>query len=302
MAVSFGKSVLCAQFFILGTSAENNLTSDVLDGFEMCPGSTVLEHPPLSDWTWSAAITGAQSCTSPGIGNWGKMCEGDPTSVVIVNYGVPSCLRTDMSDCKMNMREVEQIDFDLRIRDCGNTWAAPLWLTPDRWSSAGGAYNSGELDLVELCVPDGGVQTNFAGPNGNMNWGVDPMWYIGHVTMWNQGGDITVQLCNDEDKDSQGSCYQYPGSAHRADIYNSNACKNDNCQFRMVSDIWNGYAGDSGFTYCSNRDNKGKPESEHRVGPPSTDTCKTSVRNIRIKGPQFYGKCAALSANQDEVV
>jgi len=301
MAVSFGKSVLCAQVLVLGTRAESNLTSH--DEFDLCPGSSVGEHPP-SEWAWSTAASPSPSCMTPRAENRGKMCNDDPTSVVIQNYGTPSCLVTDMSDCKLNLREVEQIDFDLRIRDCGNTWAAPLWLTPDRWSNEGGAYNSGELDLVELCVPNGNVQTNFAGPDGNMIWPIDPNYFIGHVTMWNRGGDITVAICNSEDPgsfDGSGSC-NGAGSAYRPDIYNSNACKNGNCQYRMVSDIWNGNGGDSGFTYCSNRDNQGKPESEHIVGLPSTDSCSSSVRKMRVKGPQFSGKCAALSANQDVVV
>lgn len=295
MAVSFGKSALCAQFLISGARAESNLTSDLLD-LDMCPGSTWVDPP--SDWAWSTRVHDCYSCSSPATQNWGKMCAGDPTSVVMQNYGKASCLRTAMPDCEMNMREVEQIDFDLRIRNCGTTWSAPLWLTPDVWSSAhGGAGMSGELDLAELC-PVGDVWSNFAGAHEPIGYQkkweeADPNWFVGHVTMWNKGGAVTVKMCNEAERNSlseggAGSC-SGTGSAYYPDLYDSNACKNNDCKFTMVSDIWNGFSGDSGFAGCSK-------------GYPQTSNCKTSVRNIRIRGPQFYGKCAALSATKDEVV
>lgn len=290
MAVSLGKSALCAQFLILGVQAENNFTSELLD-LDMCPGSQWIDPP--SDWAWSTDVHPCPSCQSPDVQNWGKMCAGDPTSVVIQNFGKPSCLRTAMPDCKMNMHEVEQIDFDLRIRNCGTTWAAPLWLTPDLWqSSGGGPGHSGELDLAELC-PAGEVWTNFAGAKSPIGfqtkWEADPNWFAGHVTMWNRGGAITAKMCSEAERDSYGGSCEGSGSAYYPKLYESNGCENGDCVFTMVSDIWNGYFGDSGFQGCSK-------------GYPQTSNCKTSVRNIRIRGPQFSGKCAALSAWKDEVV
>lgn len=53
--------------------------------------------------------------------------------------------------------------------------------------------------------------------------------------------------------------------------------------YTMVSDIWNGWAGDGGFSECTN----GEPHWGNK--------CKFSVSNIRMKGVPFTGKCTALS-------
>jgi len=290
MALPLGKTALCAQFFILGAQAEGNFTSELLD-LDMCPGSNLI-YPP-QEWAWSFDNNPCPSCQSPPTQNLGRMCAGDPTSVVIENGGKPSCLRTAMPDCEMDMHAVKQIDFDLRLRDCGSTWAAPLWLTPDIWRSQnGGPGHSGELDLAELC-PVGEVWSNFAGAKEPMGyqkqWHLDPNWFAGHVTMWNHGGAITVKMCDEEERDSNGgSCRGDDDLAYYPKVYDSNGCTIGNCRYTMVSDIWNGYSGDSGFVGCTK-------------GYPQPGNCKTSVRNIRIKGPQFYGKCAALNAWNDEV-
>jgi len=296
MVLSFGKSALCAQFVILGAHgrpvapATGNLTSQLI---EMCPGS--YPEDPQSNWAWSTGVSTCPSCTNPPTQNWGKMCPGDPTSVVIENYGKPSCLRTAMTDCKMNMHEVQQIDFDLRLSLCGSTWAAPLWLTPDYWAGGGA---SGELDLVELC-PAGDVWTNFAGAEAPIGYQskwefADPNYFIGHVTMWKNEdggkGGVTAKMCDETERDNHGGHCSGKNAAYYPSVYGSNGCSSSHdCMFTMVSDIWNGYSGDGGFYACS-------------AGYPQTDTCRTSVRNIRIKGPQFYGKCAALNAWTDEVV
>jgi len=295
MVTSFGKSALCAQLLLLGAQAENTtLTSELLD-LDMCPdwGDADGIDPP-AEWAWSKRVHDCPSCTNPGTQNWGKMCQGDPTSVVLQNWGKPSCLRTAMEHCEMNMHEVKKIDFDLRIRNCGNTWAAPLWLTPDLWSAAhGGPGHSGELDLAELC-PVGDVWTNFAGAKDPIGYQkkwetIDSNWFAGHVTMWNKDGGITAKMCDEAERDSNGGSCSGDGSAYYPKLYDANGCKDGNCQFTMVSDIWNGYTGDSGFAGCSK-------------GYPQTENCKTSVRNIRIIGPQFSGRCAALNPRQDEVV
>lgn len=259
----------------------------------MCPGGYVMNPP--SSWTWSLGNAGCPSCTSPPVQNWGKMCSNDPTSVVIENYGKPSCLRTAMTDCKMSMHEVKQIDADVRMSLCGSTWAAPFWLTPDHWAGGG---SSGELDLVELC-PAGDVWTNFAGaepPIGfQSKWSVaDSNYFAGHVTMWkhwdNGKGSVTAKVCDEAERDRYGGHCSGEGAAYYPSVYESNGCSNGhNCMFTMVSDIWNGYEGDAGFAACS----AGKPQTEH---------CRTSIRNIRIKGPKFSGKCAALTKYAEDIV
>jgi len=221
------------------------------------------------------------------------MCSNDPTSVVINNWGQTSCLVTQMHDCKFNMHDFQQMDFDVRIRDCGSTWSAPLWITPDFWADGG---NSGEIDMVELC-PAGEVNTNFAGADAPVGypskWGADPNWFAGHVTMWKQWtdgkGGITVKVCDHDEAAAHGGSCHGDGAAYYPDIYASNACNGHDCTFRLVSDIWNGVDGDWGFKGCS----KGVPQTAH---------CRHSIRNIKIRGPAFSGKCKVLSTTSDMAV
>lgn len=195
------------------------------------------------------------------------------------------------------MHDLEQIDFDVRLKDCGDTWAAPLWLTPDFWKGAG---RSGEIDLVEMC-PSGAVHTNFGGglptdskPTYPKLWkSADPNSFSGHVTLWKKksskaGGrsSIAVKMCKHEHKDKHGHCLLtdaafYPG------IYDSYACTDGhNCRFMFVSDIWNALESDGGAKACM------APAGVSKAN------CGFSIRNLRVKGPKFKGKCAALQGRQ----
>jgi len=53
--------------------------------------------------------------------------------------------------------------------------------------------------------------------------------------------------------------------------------------YRMISDMWNGVAGDGGWVGCTG--------STTNWG----SQCKFSITNIRTKGVPFTGKCAAMS-------
>merc|ERR1719460_982757 len=101
-----------ATAILVGSALAQNSSLETT-GFDLCPGSRV-EDPPAS-WLWSTGHHSHPSCSKPTGQNWGKMCKGDPTSVVIENWGKTSCLSTSMGDCKFNMHHVKQIDFEVRI-------------------------------------------------------------------------------------------------------------------------------------------------------------------------------------------
>jgi len=210
--------------------------------------------------------------------------------VVMESHGEVGCFVTRMPDCKFNMRHLQSLDFDVRLSNCYGTWAAPLWLTPDKWVGPGG--KSGEIDMVELC-PNTHVYSNFAGaqePEGlQVRWpNADPNNFDGHVSMWVEPGSkpqVKVKMCSAEQAaNNAGSCHK-ANAAFYSDIFGSHACADGDCEYMFVSDIWNGLGGDAGFDPCT----------QHRG--PSHANCGFSVRNIKVRGPSFDGKCAALTGN-----
>lgn len=239
---------------------------------------------PDVEWVWSTGAAPSPSCTSPSVTNDAKMCEGDLTSVVLQGNGQAQCLAAKMDECKFNMRNFEKLNFDINMIGCGGTWAAPLWLTPDYWNGGG---ESGEIDMLENC-PNDAVHSNFAGGGTPKTWTfANPNSFQGHVTMWKKdSGNIYVSTCSSSDLTSKGQCH-ISGAAFYANIYNSNACKEGDCIYSFVSDIWNGYSGDGGWQYCA----QGKVHE--------SSGCSTSITNIRIEAASgtFSGKCAALVAS-----
>lgn len=188
-----------------------------------------------------------------------------------------------MQDCKFSMRDLSQLDFDLSILDCWGTWAAPLWMTPDYWAGGG---TSGEIDMSENC-PAESLWSNFAGGGAQKRWSeANPNGFQGHTTMWkipDEDGVVSVHVktCTQEEAAAGGSC-SLMDTAYLRDIYGQNGCKDGNCIYTMVSDIWNGWAGDEGFYDCAH----GEPKWGNE--------CKFSVTNIRVRGVPFTGKCAHL--------
>jgi hypothetical protein len=148
--------------------------------------------------------------------------------------------------------------------------------------------------MVELC-PTNAIWSNFAGaqpPVGyQKKWsGADPNKYSGHVTLWKQpaaDGDhaVTVKMCSQEEAAAHAGSCSGESAAFYPHIHGSNACtgSNGDCQFMFVSDIWNGLTGDGGYTACM------------KSSGPSTRNCGFSVRNIRVQGPSFSGKCSVLN-------
>lgn len=218
------------------------------------------------------------------------MCAGDPTSLVMEGNGQPQCLSAGM-DCYFNMRDFEQLDFDMQMIGCKGVWAAPLWALPNQYIGKGKV--SGEIDMVENC-PNTKVETHFAGGGTQASWSSNPNDYTSHTTMWKVNGkkgkpDIHVRSCSYSEAAKNGGSCKHSGKnvnkAVLADIYGKNACSQGDCVYRFISDMWNGLEGNGGFKSCQ----KGKPKK----GTP----CKYSLTNIRTKGVPQSGKCAALDSS-----
>lgn len=249
---------------------------------KLCGGAEVVDA--TADWVWSRNTVQSPSCTDPAPENPAKMCANDPTSVVIEGTGRPQCASSWMHDCKFNMRDLTQLDVDVSMLDCGGTWAAPLWMTPDYWA---GGPAAGEIDMLENC-PAESLYSNFAGGGTQKRWRIaNPNGFHGHMTLWKvteaHGAiSIRVKTCtHKEAREFGGSCHMN-STAHLKDIYYQNGCKDGNCMYTMVSDIWNGWAGDDGYNDCAS----GEPKWGNE--------CRFSVSNIRMQGVPFMGKCAAL--------
>jgi hypothetical protein len=226
------------------------------------------------------------SCTSPPVQNNARMCQGDPTSVVIEGNGQPQCLSAKASDCKFSMYDMEQLDFDVNMLGCGGTWAAPLWMSPNRWKGGGA---SGEVDMMENC-PSSAVYSNFAGGGDQVRWSfADPNNLRSHTTMWKRADSngvmsVFVKTCQPSELVS-GSCAFGGTMAYLRDIYGLNGCSNGgDCIYTLISDIWNGFSGDGGYIGCAG----GQPHY--------SSGCSVAVSRIRFKAAAgtFLGNCAAL--------
>jgi hypothetical protein len=190
-----------------------------------------------------------------------------------------------MPECEFNLHSVQQMDFDVRERDCGGTWAAPLWITPHFWAGGG---QSGEIDMVENCPADA-VWSNFAGGQNQVRWSfADPNSLSAHVTLRISNGDVTVKMCPDNQLQSDGTCPP-GGEASYGNIYGANGCAQGDCIYRFVSDIWNGNYGDDGYKGCT------LGNQPHLDG-----ACAISIRNIKVQqnggGGIFSGKCQAMNS------
>lgn len=107
---------------------------------------------PTADWVFDRSGNGSthNSCSNPPIVNLARMCQGDPTSIVmdasLQNDGI-GCFRAQALGCKFNLRQVAQIDFDITMSSCYGVWAS-FWANPNYWAGGG---QSGEMDWMESC-------------------------------------------------------------------------------------------------------------------------------------------------------
>jgi hypothetical protein len=189
------------------------------------------------------------------------------------------------------------MDYDYHIAGCNGIWAAPLWMTPDKWQWGGG---SGEVDSLEFCPRDG-VHLNFAGGGHQVpapDASIDNS--DGHVTVRkDMAGIVTITACTSaEASANKGQCtaptYKDCPDCLNGDnkygcwcnapnnIYGSGGCQNGgDCMWTLVSDIWNGVSGDAGYAGCMTAVSslgldQGKPNLKSK--------CALSVEKILLKG------------------
>jgi hypothetical protein len=266
---------------------------------------------PDDGWVFRAPAPGAKtfSCASSAggtndLGGAPTPCAGgdDPTSVrIAVQRGKAECLVASASQCKIPMRNFTALDYDLAVSRCNGVWAAPLWMTPDKWQWGPG---SGEIDSTEFCARDA-IHLNFAGGGHQIalradNFDIDDA--RAHVTVRKDAaGIVTITACApsaaspqcptpvyqncDECKTAGGyACWCNPPE----NIYGSGGCQNGgDCQWTLIADIWNGVSGDSGFAGCMTA----VPGIGLAAGEPNLDSnCTLSVERVVVRGSGPGGK------------
>jgi len=214
--------------------------------------------------------------------------EVDQTSIFMDMTSVGNrggCFAWETPECGTDMNRVSKIEFNFDFAQCGDVWAAPLWITPIVWKEPGGT--SGEIDFIEMC-PVGTSSTNFGagGQPGEtqMSWGSG--WGAEgpkHFELtFDAGGNLKTKIC-----DLNGLNCQY--RAHYENFMNRITSKNNH---HFVSDVWNGHGGDGGWYGCGARHS------------PSTQ-CKYAIMHLRVHtkdgSPMYTGKCAALNGNGQSV-
>jgi len=253
-------------------------------------GKFICNSPPASicqpdntkqSWVWSPAVVQEKhSCIHPPTQNIGQMCINDVTSILLdvsktQEKGI-GCYLTNMNDCVFNLRDFVQIDFDIVVSDCENTWFS-FWATPrHHWTGDG---LSGEMDFIESC-PINGIHSNWAGGGVPDTLSNDTSSFTAHmkVTINQTTGKVEIY------KDGVKTKAKYDN------IFASYACTNDNnCNYVLKADIWNGYDGDGGYDSCM----------KNYKNNPQPSNCKFSIKNIRLtpKDPNYKfstEKCNAL--------
>lgn len=236
-----------------------------------CGSCTETLCPVTSSWVWSTdTVQEANSCTNPSTQNIGQKVGNDPTSIVLdattgKTVGGIGCYLTNMSDCKFNLHDIKQIEFDITVSNCEDTWFS-FWASPVNYGNDNTV--SGEIDFIEAC-PINGVYSNWAGASDNI---ASPTQLSSNTSNFTAALKITispnglVEVYKDTVKTS--SKYSNIFNSHGCTQYNSS----DNCVFMFKADIWNGTKGDSGYDYCM----------QNRRGSPINSKCKFAITNLRL--------------------
>jgi len=258
-----------------------------------------------ASWPYDVSRTHHPSCSSSAggvndLGTTPHACHDDPTSVRIeVTPGKAECLKASLPQCKIPMHDFASMDYDFAIEGCMGIWAAPLWMTPDKWQWGAG---SGEIDSMEFC-PRSEVWLNFAGGGHQINSGLSIESAQGHVTVRkDHAGIVTIASCSSAEAASNKgqcpppryngcsdclkasntfSCWCNEGSTP-PNIYGSGGCQNGgDCMWTLVSDVWNGVRGDSGYGACMTAV-PGAKLAKHQ--PNLKSQCAVSVEKIVLRG------------------
>ena len=259
-----------------------------------------------SSWPFKTEIKSWYSCASSAgkvndLGTTPHMCDGDAASVRIgVSQGKAECLVASAPDCKIPMHDFVSLDYDFSVASCNGIWAAPLWMTPDTWQWGAG---SGEIDSLEFCPRDS-IHLNFAGgghQTAAAGFSVDGS--EGHVTVRKDAaGIVTISVCTAQEAASGGgqcaapkystcdeclkgsnafACWCNEGTDPK-NIYGSGGCQNGgDCQWTLVSDVWNGVSGDAGYAGCMTA----VPSIGLDARKPNLkSSCALSVQKITLRG------------------
>lgn len=259
---------------------------------------------PNASWPWYVGQGTSNSCASSNggtndLGNMPQMCENKMNSVRIeVTAGKAECLVATAAECKIPMHDFVALDYDVAIDSCLGVWAAPLWMTPDKWQWGPG---SGEIDSLEFCSRDS-VHMNFAGGGHQLQSNISIENGESHVTVRKDvAGIVTIATCTQAMAVANGGQCDRPVytdcnsclwgknntfacwcNAESDNIYGSGGCAGGgDCTWTLVSDIWNGVRGDGGYQACMTAVpsiglDKGKPNLKSR--------CKFSIENILVRG------------------
>jgi len=256
-------------------------------------------RPGDASWIWQAGSGTWQSCQMPVRGDIGGMCldasgKVDPTSIYVNLAGAADrsgCFAWSANSCSVDFRRTQRIEFDFDVASCGSVWAAPLWIAPRPWESP--ASTSGEVDFVEAC-PVGDLRTNFAtggseesiGNPDNLGGPKHLIMTLDNSAQVAAAGTLRTQICDLGPVNCRESAF-YPDFLSTVEPTRG---KGQSSPYFFISDIWNGYGGDAGWTGCKARNN---PNS----------LCQYAVRNIRVYtndgGPMFSGRCAVLNGNAE---
>jgi len=256
--------------------------------------------PGDSDWIWQTISGTMQSCNLGVRGDIAGMCldeHGVPDHTSIyVNAAATTqrsgCFAWKSIGCSVDLRRVARVEFDFDLRLCDGVWVAPLWMSPTPWGPPGAM--SGEIDFVENC-PLGQLHTNFA--TGGVQKVIGSPYGLGgpkHMIMKledsgdvNAPGTLTTQICDFGGTNCKASSY-YPNYMSTV-LATKGKAQSD--PFEFVSDIWNGYGGDTGWWGC------------HAQNDPGTE-CTYVIRNIQVFTndhlPMFDtsgSPCAALNGD-----
>lgn len=284
------------------------LTLAVAEGTVCIPASVFALNETNSNvtadgavWPFDVSARHHPSCSSSAggvndLGTTPHMCLNDPTSVrIAVSDGKAECLQATLPQCKIPMRDFTSLDYDFHIADCNGIWAAPLWMTPDKWQWGPG---SGEIDSLEFCPRDA-VFLNFAGGGHQVKATKFSIQQSdGHITVRKDPkGIVTIAACAVGEAEANGGqcnvpqysgCEDCRGQAQKfgcwcnepQNIYGSGGCQNGgDCMWTLVSDAWNGLRGDSGYTGCMTA----VPGVE-KMKPNLHSKCAFSVEKITVRG------------------
>jgi hypothetical protein len=270
--------------------------------------ATVCRAANNSGWPYQVNKAGWPSCASSSgstndMGSVPTGCANDLSSVRIeVRPGLAECLVAHAGSCKIPMHDFVSLDYEFHVSGCNGIWAAPMWMTPDLWQWGAG---SGEIDSMEMCPRDA-IALNFAGGGHQVRSTFNINDAEGHVTVRkDNAGIVTIAICTMAEAGS-GQC-PAPSYANCAaclnggnryacwcneatnppNIYGSGGCQNGgNCMWTLVSDVWNGVRGDSGYTACMNA-------VTGVVGahvPNLNSKCAFSIEKVRLRGGGAGGR------------